>query len=365
MTISYSQASDIANFSLEYYMRGPSKAQTIQDKPLLQILQQYEKPFAGGGGASHRITIGVHGSFLSDTVPLQGLTHDTELTFNRSQNLDKASYDWKAQAYNLLISEQELLEGGINVTDDMQASPLSKNELSIITNIMEERVKDFMESWARNKNKMFWQDGSQDALHTPGLMSIITDEGLGDTVGLINSATKTWWHNRCRVGARAYTSGYNALTSPTGPKITASKTDQTLTRFMRAEQRQLRRYGGKPSVLLCGSLFLDALEYEFESKGQYTQTGFNKGTNDIGMAQIAINGIGTFQYDPTLDDFGMSKRCYIFDPAAIYRKPIEGNSDKMRAPTRPAEYLVFLKTITDASALVCERRNCNGVYEVA
>lgn len=370
MTITYSTANDIANLSLEHHLRGLAKGQTTEDKPLLRILKQNQKTFGGGGGSDHYIARNVRGKYMVDTAGfLQGITGTDTLVFKQSENVIKARYRWYEQAVNLVVTETELKEGGVTVVDDMRATPMSRNDIAVVTNILQERVGDFMESYARAQNLMFWQDGSTDAKHTPGILSIITDTGLGDTVGGIDSsnADYDWWHNRCRVGTRAYTTGtgMNEVTSPTGPKIVPSKSEQTLTRFLRGEKRQLRRYGGKPSVILAGSGFIEALEYELEVKGQYTETGFSAKQTDIGIADISLKGLGTFVYDPTLDNLGLSKRCYIWDPAAIIRMPMEGNADKMRSPTRPADRLVFLKTITDTSALVCWQRNCNGVYEVA
>src|SRR3546814_20281278 len=81
--------------------------------------------------------------------------------------------------------------------------------------------------------------------------------------------------------------------------------DLTLTKKLRSEVRQLRRYGGRPTLVLCGSAAIERLEAEIHEKGVYTQTGFiNKGATDIGMADISMRGVGTFVYDPTLDALG-------------------------------------------------------------
>ena len=118
--------------------------------------------------------------------------------------------------------------------------------------------------------------------------------------------------------------------------------------------------------MLCGSAFIEALELEVQEKGIYTQSGFtNEGKNDIGMAQIRMNGLGVFEYDPTLDDLGLSKRCYVIDPRRLRLYPMEGEDNKVLTPDRPYNYAVFFRSMTWTGGLCCSQLNANGVYEVA
>lgn len=375
-TLGYTTATHIGDLSLTYYLRGPAISQTMQDKPLLRLLEEKAKDIPGTGGASRTVAVNVQGTYMSDTPGfLQGYTQDQSIAFNQSDNTRQASYTWYEQAASLIITETELKQGGIQITDNMKESKASDAAISIVTDVMENRISDFMESWKRAKNLMYWQDGSADPNYTPGVLSIVTDDPTSGTIGGIasgngirGSSATWWWYNRARVGGLAYQvgTGMNAITSPTGPKITPSATDQTLSRILRAELRQLRRFGGNPKVALCGAQFLDALDYEYQNKGLYTIEGFSSGgKNELGINKISLNGLGMFEYDPTLDDLGLSKRCYILDLTKMQRRPLAGNADKMRSPTRPYNYFVFLKTITDASALACTMRSCHGVYEVA
>ena len=153
-----------------------------------------------------------------------------------------------------------------------------------------------------------------------------------------------------------------------GPnKITASGTDQTLTRRLRSEIRQLRRFGGKPTQLVCGSGFLDGLELEVQEKGLYTQEGFtSEGKTDIGMAKIRMRGVGSFEYDPTLDDLGYAKRCYFLDvDKGPKLRPMSQEDGKVMTPERPYQYMVFLHTKTWTGAMVLRQRNGCAVYEIA
>ena len=45
----------------------------------------------------------------------------------------------------------------------------------IAGSLFKARIQNYIESWARAQNAMFWLDGSQDAKQVPGVTSILTD----------------------------------------------------------------------------------------------------------------------------------------------------------------------------------------------
>ena len=187
-------------------------------------------------------------------------------------------------------------------------------------------------------------------------MSLNPNSGF---TGGIDRAGNTWWRNRARVGSLSSTAN-------TGPAIVSSPANQTLTKTLRAEVRQLRRYGGKPSLLLAGSGFIEKLEAEIHEKGTYTMEGFaNTGKTDIGMAQISMRGVGAFTYDPTLDDLGFTNYCYFLDPAHIYLDAMDGEDWKQHAPARPPEKYVLYRGLTWTGGLVADQLNCHGVYQAS
>ena len=342
-------AQDLANALLIHYERGKTLTQTTQDKPLLRVLSENKKTFAAG---LLQISDPVQGTYMSDTAGfIQGYSEDDALSFNQAQNTLRSLYNWKEVAWNLIISHTELKKDGVTIVDHQEEENHSGREMDILTDTLENRIADFDESIARTKNQMFWSDGTQDPKQVPGILSILTDTPNQGTTGGLNRATYWWWQHRALVGAN---------------KITASATDQTLTRRLRSELRQLRRFGGKPTQVLCGSQFIEALELEVQEKGLYTQEGFaTEGKNDLGMAKIKMRGLGTFEYDPTLDDRGFSKRAFILDTKVLKMRPMEDEEDKLSTPERPYQYMVFLRTKTWTGGLTCTQLNANGVYEVA
>jgi hypothetical protein len=132
--------------------------------------------------------------------------------------------------------------------------------------------------------------------------------------------------------------------------------------------RQLKRFGGKPNIAVCGSAFLDRLADELRRNGSYSNTGFS-GSQDIAMGQINYNGL-TFQYDPALDDLTVSgknpdKRCYILDTSKLCLYYMDGEKMKKHAPARPATQYVMFRAMTTTAVLAATQLNCHGVYEIS
>jgi len=349
MSLGLVVAQDLAAMILDHYERGKALLQTQQDKPLVKILNEKKKEFAAG---KTYISEPIQGTVMSDTPGfLQGYSEDDALNFNQAQNTLRVQYPWKEVAASLIITHTELKKDGVTISDGQKESVHSGRDIDILTEVLENRVEDFGESWDRTINYMFWQDGSQDAKKIPGVLSMLTDTGSQGTLGGQSRAAYWWWQQRVLAGST---------------KLTASGSEQTLTRRLRSEIRQLRRFGGKPDQVLCGSQFIDGLELEVQEKGVYTMEGFaNEGKSDIGMTKIRMRGLGTFEYDPTLDDMGLGKRCYIFDSRMIQLRPMSQEDGKIMTPERPYQYMVFLHTKTWTGAMTCKQLNCNGVYEIA
>lgn len=348
MAFTAGELSNIANAALAFYIKGPAISQTIQERPLLAKMMAKQKTFPGG---KDNIAFNVKGDY---TTEIEGYTHNDTVTYDNPANLKQASFPWKEVHAGITLTLTELKKDGISVVDSLDGKETAEHsgrEMTVITGLLQDKMEDMTEGWARSMNLMFWKDGTQDAKQVPGLKSIIVDDPAVGVVGGISGATVTWWRNRALVGAN---------------KITASAANQTLTKTLRKEVRQLKRYGGKPDLVLCGSAFLEALEAEIHEKGLYTDSGFiNNGKNDIGMADISMRGIGTFVYDPTLDDIGESKRAYFIDTSKVLPMVMEGEDRKLHNPARPHDQYVLYRAMTWTGGLIAKARNGSGVYEIA
>jgi hypothetical protein len=348
MSFTAAELANIANSALDFYIKGPAMAQSIQERPTLAAFKKGQKSFPGGKSDIRRNVKGQYSSSFT------GYTHDDTVTYVNPANTKQTNYPWKEIHAGISLTHTELKHDGISVVDSTTSESVTEHsgrEMTAITNLLEEKLEDLAEGSARSHNEMVWRDGTQDAKVFPGIQSLVTNDPTVGVKGGIDCATTDWWRNRALTG---------------GNKITASASLQTLTRQLRAEVRQLKRYGGRPSLLPAGSAFLEALELEVTEKGIYTQAGFaNNGTTDIGMADISMRGVGTFFYDPTLDDLGLSKFAYFLDPKHIYLDVMDGEDMKTHAPARPAEKYVMYRGLTWTGGMVADQLNCHGVYEVA
>ncbi len=339
-------ATDLASVALDFHVRGPALLQTMQERPLLRFLTSGKETFPGG---KQYVTTPVQGTVMNDTAGFfAGYTQDDALTFTQSNGVLRPQYAWKEVHCGFVITQTELKQDGISVSDGEQATTEnSGNQLTRLTAILKNRLADFSESYSRAMNDMLWRDGSQDSKQVPGIQALLGDAPATGTVGGLSQATYTWWRNRVKLD------------------LVPSAENQTISKFFRNEVLQLSRYGGKPNKALCGSSFWDALMQEVETKGSYTQTGFANKTTDIGINTISVAGIGTFEYDPSLDSLGRAKYCYVIDSRRIKYQPMQGEENKTLKPARPYNYMVMLKSMTNTAALTASQLNACGVYAIA
>jgi len=346
MAFSNAELLNITASALDYNIKGGALAQAIQEKPLLKALAKKKKSFPGGKG---NITVPV---VFDYTTAIAGFTHNDTVSYANPANTKRASYPWKEIHAGISLTLTELKHDGLSVTDSTSGESTSKHsdrDVTVLTGLLDEKLKDMNEGWAKSFNAMFWRDGVANPKEVPGILSLITDAPATGTVGGIDRATNPLWRNRSAVGASAiaYVAG-----------------SQKICEFLRKEIRQLTRFGGKPSLVLCGSGFLEKLDLEITSKGTFTQTGFSKGMTDIGLAGITMQGLGEFIYDPTLDEIGYTNRAYFIDESNINLYVMDGEENKTHSPARPHDQYVLYRAMNWTGGLVGKQLNGCGVYQV-
>jgi hypothetical protein len=347
MPFTVAEVENIANSALDYYIdKGKAQSQHIQDKPLLEALRAAETTFPGG---KEFISGAVKGN---TTSAIQGFEHDDEVGYSNPANTKRYNYPWKLIHLGIEFSMHECAKDGISIVDTSNGkgeTNHSDRELTALVNILNEKFEDMAEGWDRGFNTMYWGDGSADAKLIPGIRSFIVDTPTaGTVVGGIDQSANAWWRNRALLGLNAGTPA-----------------NQVVTTALQKEYRQLRRYGGNPKKWMAGSDFIEALEQELRAKGNYTLDGFmSKGKTDTGMADISFKG-NSIEYDPTLDDLGLSKRMYVMDTRFIKPKVIEGENMKKHYPARPENKYMFFRAMTYMGGLICNKRNAHGVYGIA
>ena len=347
MAFTAQEIENVANAAIDYHYKTPEvRSQTLQEKPLLKAMMAKEETFPGG---KEEITFGVKGIYTTD---IQGFEHSDTVGYANPANIKRGRAPWKLIHSGIEVTMHELLKDGISVTDTATGEGErrhSQRDKTVLANLMKDKVEDLMEGTDRGMNSMFWLDGSQDAKEVPGVRSFILDDPTSASVVLgIDQAANAWWRNRAGLGLNASVPG-----------------DQVIVTRLQKEWRQLRRYGGRPNLVLAGSDFLEAIEKELRAKGNYTLEGWTSQKNtDASIADVSFKGV-KFEYDPTLDDMARSKFCYVMDTKHLHPMAIEGESMKKHNPARPESKYVFYRALTWVGGLICDQRNAQGVYSIA
>jgi len=339
---------NVANAAFDFYEKEKLYNQHIQDKPLLRELRSKQKTFPGGKGDI------VCNPVFETQSQLEGFEGDDTLTFTNPVPIKEVRYPWKMQHLGINMTTEELLKDGISIVDTNgeRTSNHSQRDLTVIQNILEAKLDDMSEGFADGMNTMLWLDGTQDTKDVPGVQFLISKAPATGVVGGIDRATQPLWRNV-------------ALTTANGTtQVTPSVANSTLIRTLQKQVRQLRRYGSPKFLILCGSAFMDAIEDEAYGKGTLTQTGFGEDI-EAGIGKVTVRGLGTFMYDPTLDDLSESKFAYFIDTNSIHLRPIEGEDMKRHNPARPHDKMVVYKSMTWAGGLSMKQANTSMVAEIA
>lgn len=353
MAFTSDELSNIATAHLDQYIKGPAMAQTLQDRPLYEAMRKAQKTFSGGKGEIKKNVKGVY----STTVA--GFTHNDTVAYVNPANLKQVAYAWKEHHGGISLTLTELKHDGISVVDSLNSESTTEHsdrEIHTITGLLADKLDDLGEGWARSFNTLLHGDGAGDAKAIAGIRFFLPDDPTTGTVGGLNRATVTYFRHRARTAAHA-----TATTSANGAIDTSSA---SLALTLSREMRQLRRYGGRPNLLLAGSAFIESLEAELLANGSYTQAGWTSTKNtDIGIADISWKG-NKIVYDPTMDDNSLSKRLYAIDTRHLFPYVMEGEDMKQHAPARPATQYVMYRGVTWTGMLFMDQANCHGVYDI-
>lgn len=359
MAFTAGELTNIANASLDfYYNKGDTFKNAIQAKPLLRFMEAGAKSFPGGKG---NISLAVKGDYgaggTNDHVV--GYTHNDTVNFYTPANIKRVNYPWREHHIGLTLTHTELKIDGISVTDEggdgSSLSNHSDRDVTVLVNLLQDKLEDFGEQYARSMNALLWGDGVADPKALAGIQSIIVDVPNTGNLGGLSRASNTWWRNRAATAAFGTAGGRGAVTS-------AVTNGGALIQFLQQEYRQLIRFGGKPTKFLAGSDFISAMETEIRANGNYSMTGFS-GSQDGSMGQMRFMNT-TIEYDPTLDDLGKSKRGYWWDPRHIYLMKQDGEWDHKFTPARPYNQFVMYKSMTHTGQVCAQQVNSALVVDI-
>ncbi len=367
MAFTADQLTNISNAALDYYFaKGDVFRQSLQKRPLWDLMERKAKTFPGGKGD---ISIAVEGAFTDgggyDTV--KGYTHNDTVGFFNPANIKRAAFAWREHHIGLSLTHTELKIDGISVVDTNGENTTNhgQRELTVLVNLLEDKLFALGEQYARSMNTLAYGDGTSDAKALAGIGSIIKANPVAGTVGGLSNVDNKWWRNRARTAAyKTAVDANSALAGHGGDAVTSSTTaGGALIKVLQYEYRQLTRYGGQPDVAVCGSAFLEALESEIRANGLTSMTGFDK-PHDVSVGTVSFMNTD-FIYDPTLDDLNLSKRCYWVDSKNIFLMKMDGEWRKQHTPARPYNQFLMYRSITSTGQMVAKQLNSSLVIDIA
>jgi hypothetical protein len=215
MAFTAGEITNISNAALDYYLdRGDVWRQSLQKRPLFDKMVSRKKYFPGGKGD---ISLAVSGAFgaggVNDSV--KGYTHDDTVVFYTPANIKRANYPWREHHIGLTMTHTELKIDGISVVDPgsngERTTEHSRREMTVLVGLLEDKLFDLGEQYARKFNTLLYGDGVADTKALAGLKLLIADNPTTGIVGGINRATagNEWWRNR------AYTAAMGAAVTGT------------------------------------------------------------------------------------------------------------------------------------------------------
>ncbi len=361
MAFTADEIANINNAALENYIdKGKVWKQNVANKPMLQAFNDAAGKFSGGkDNVSFAVKSGQGGGAL------QGYSGDDPVTYYNPTGIKRARAPWKEHHIGIVVTHTELKIDGIDVLEngaDQSTSEMNGREEQALANLLDEKQDDLGEDYAFSLDRLVHGDGSTDAKALAGIQSIILDSpAVGTTFGL-GRVANTWWRNRAATAAYASAGGQGAITSATAD-------GGALIAFMDKEMRLRAKFknGGTKWRYFCGSDFIDAYKKELRANGNYSMNGWQGQNNADGSMPDPRHGGLPLEWDPTLDDLSLSKRCYALDMGrtGVRLLYMDGQRMKKHNPARPYDRYVMYNGITTTAVMIAKQLNTSGVYDIA
>lgn len=350
MAFTVADLTDNAVFLLDKFKRNKKPEDIlvhIEDKPLLRRLIAGKEEYGSG---KDNFSEPVQGAKMSDVAGFyRGTQGDDQLVFTDPAAAVDTQFAFKLMTCGLQMTRDDLMKHGIDVVPNSSKMEFTAEEANRLADFMGTKEKDFEQSKAIARNEMLWGDGTGDTKAIAGLQSIITLDPTAGSCGGISRAN-VWWQHIARTGVGA------AL-----PKVSYSKSDQTLTQTLDYDFTQLGRYGGRPNVWLAGSDYIDAVKREMRAAGQQTVTGWADAKTGILIKGIRV-GPYDIEYDPTMDTRGHAKRLYAFDDRKLKLRPMKNHWDRNEPRNEPADQLLYMVACIDRGTLSSAQQDCLLVH---
>lgn len=349
------QLQEAAYTSLDFYTRNrPPVDQINISHPLLAALQRARSDFDGG---KQYVVEQIRTTNADNS---QWFGSDGQVGYNSRKTIKQANFLWSNVHSGALLTEEELLQNGISVTDDMKQTP-TRAEVVQLTNLLTENNEVIMLGHEAFLDHELHLDGTQSTDAVPGLDAAISTTPTTGIYGGINRATagNEYWRNNAATGLSTATAG-------------------ALTEAMETQWRNCTRFGGEqPNLIICGGKFYDA--YRNDAKLTVNRH-INLGKTDTGAPDINAGIDGVYFknrlviWDPMLDQLeselpgstvDWDKRCYFLNTKFLRLRPGKGQWQQARRPPRVYDRYTHYLAMTSRFTMSCNKPNAMAVLALA
>lgn len=350
MPFNAEQISYAGKASMDYIIRkAPTDIYNI-DRPLLKALRATQKTFTG---AKQYINEKLR---TTNDSNFQWFGPDSEVSYNRKRTLSEANFSWGSAHDGFALTEEELLQNYISITDDKNAAPTTSEKHQFV-NLITENTETLKLGFAEKLDYDLHLDGTQNVDAIPGLDHLISTTPAIGTMGGINRATTPAWRNYAQTGIAA--------------------TAGVLNSAMETMWRATTRVGGNSvNMILAGSKFIDAYRAEQVATQQrhivMNQNGGGVNTIDGSVNDLTWKGV-PIMWDPVMDDLQAAlsptvpwdKRAYFINTRFLNLRPAQGQDMVTRNPPRVYNRYTHYWGLTWRGALTITRPSAMAVLSVA
>ncbi|MFY7925571.1 MAG: phage major capsid protein [Aquidulcibacter sp.] len=362
MPFTADEIANINNTTLKNFIdKGTLFRQNVQNKPMLDAFNRTAGSFSGGN--AFQVSLGVKAGQGGGS--LQGYSADDKVNYYNPATAKRVEYVGREHHIGMTMTFTELKHNGIEVVEDgtdQSTNMVDGREELALANILDEKNDELGEDYARSLDLLIHGDGTSDAKAMAGIQSLILANPLAGATGGLNRALFSWWRNRAATTAFAGAGGQ-------GPITVNPANGGSLISFLDTEIRQLKRYarGDVTWKWFAGSQWIDGYKLELRANGYYSDSmSGDTGVPDGSMKDPRHAG-NTIIYDPTLDDLGLSKRCYVIGMGKSGIQLLYFNGKRMyrHSPARPYDRYTMYNGITTTAVMVARQLNTSAVYDIA
>jgi len=336
--------------AIDFFLKNDPIDQINTAHPLFEKLVSTKQEYAGGK------QFVVEQIREANDSNFQGYFGDSQVTYNRKRTLNQAQYEYGSFHDGFGLNEDELVQNGITMTDDRNASPTDSEKVQL-TNLIKENMETLKLGMTEGMDKMLHRDGTQSTLEIAGLDLLIATAPTTGTVGGIDAAAKSYWRNA----------------------FSLDITQANLVKQMEIEWRNCVRFGGQsPNFILAGETFIDTYRAAANSEidRQLNVSGRGPANFDASVGQGTRTGLFfkgvEIIWDPvfTVLDTEDSpaqewdSRCYFINTRHLKLRPIKGHWMVGRKPPRVYDRYVQYWATTAKTALTTGKRRAHAVLTV-